>query len=1200
MTATRNPPEAPQDGLWQALDEGAKRLRGLSLSRPADPFNKAVLRLFKERDPTQTLDSIEKVTLDLSQIATILQETYQAGREAEQAEAAAEPFGAASLNALRRKLEQLRGADDSAWLGLWVSAWADALAALRWSRCDEIVALADPASPGAGLARDLKAVSALLDGNQPLAALPAIENILARAGVPVGTATKLRILRTRILRRWAKDLGKAQKAASEAVAGAAQADHPLRTLALIAQAEVCQDLDQLDDAHLILDAAMGTQDATLDLLLAMASLATAERRFGQANELYDAAILRFGAEVVEPRLLREVPGNLLWRWSRQLTATDKRRALSLLDEALQRGIKGKGEFPAKKATVERAQILEDLGRHDEAAQAYHTAGDQYATSQSPKAVGLFQKACELAPGVAKYHWSYGDALRLRAADTTGIVNLDTMNSARQALEAGFALETPGKKHAWAFASQALVLDSLGQPDDPAVQIERALLLDPDYMIGFWLLSMLLRKRGFVEEALAAAQEAYRRDDDDFRTVGQLDLALRDHGDLAAALQVIDGYLQSGGNDPEALIHKSGLLLRINEPRRALEFLAETSIESAGVVYRRGTAYDCLDHEIDARRCFEDLWNRREDLGNAAIVAWSAYRIGLLDEAVERFTELAEQATLAPPAVFDLYLAQVRLVRGDQGKDDVAAGGRILTAAIKRTNIVDDLRWLAQEFTFIRRDISGKPHEIPVLEILAGAQDLADYRGAVLRSRHRDSDLPAVRLADARIALASKRFDDAFGRYLDFVRQGDPPEARLGLISAMQSLLDQGDEQLQAGGLPAARAKWDPLSPAVALLSPEEPVRQALQARLGLAALEEAGPLDEAASTLLDASTEQAIVGALQKFARNVPTLWAHHDGLSAMAAQDTRSAAKRAKFRSVAAAVPIGSVYALNQRLMTGSAAVPAVSPIEITVGAAHTSLVDSDEITFGIGQVRSRLTDETGLQIPGVGVRRAGDDSLDIIEYLIYQRAVARLTIPAGPQNTRRVADVVLAHFERAIRDNLFRLISVDDVDLWRQGWNVLQAPESEPLWTVTDEFSRLRLARLLRMLLREGLPISDRNSILGGFAEAENSDPCDALDALTVIRRKLYPAILGPDRDIKIHALPETLEARVAIGLSASSNQWELDRGAAASLAKDLRQWCAEQSKSGPVTVQVVNGRTRPFVWHLLAAVRPRIYVVAREELP
>jgi len=137
--------------------------------------------------------------------------------------------------------------------------------------------------------------------------------------------------------------------------------------------------------------------------------------------------------------------------------------------------------------------------------------------------------------------------------------------------------------------------------------------------------------------------------------------------------------------------------------------------------------------------------------------------------------------------------------------------------------------------------------------------------------------------------------------------------------------------------------------------------------------------------------------------------------------------------------------------------------------------------------------------------------------------------------------------------------------------------------------------------MLLREGLAISDRNSILDGFAEAENGGPSDALRALGVIRRKLYPAILGPDRDIEIRTLPEHLEARVGAGLpSGKWSEWELDRISATSLAKDLRQWCAEQFASGPGAVKVANWPTRPFVWHLLAAIRPRIYVVAREELP
>ena len=155
------------------------------------------------------------------------------------------------------------------------------------------------------------------------------------------------------------------------VAGAAEADHPLRRWRSSCRRRFAGPGTNSTTRTGPWTRRWEQQDATLDLLLAMASLATAERRFGQANELYDAAVLRFGAEVVEPRLLREVPGNLLWRWTRQLAVTDKRQALSVLDQALQRGINGKGEFPAKKATAERAQILEDLGRDDEAAEAYH-------------------------------------------------------------------------------------------------------------------------------------------------------------------------------------------------------------------------------------------------------------------------------------------------------------------------------------------------------------------------------------------------------------------------------------------------------------------------------------------------------------------------------------------------------------------------------------------------------------------------------------------------------------------------------------------------------------------------------------------------------------------------------------------------------------------------------------------------------------
>jgi len=1200
MTATRNPPEGPRGELRQALAAGAEQLRMLNLSRPADSFSRAVLKLFNERDPAQTLDSIERVTRELDQIAHVLEETYQSGRQAEQAEAAAEPFGTAWMNDLRRRLEHLRHDDNGTWFEVWINAWTDALAALRWSRCDEIAELVGPASPDVGLRGDLKAVSAFLDGDQPLAALPAIENILAHTSLPVAAATMLRILRTRILCRFTEDLAKAERAADDAVRKAAGADHPLQTLALVAQAEVYQDLGRPDDAYRVLDSAMGTEDATLDLLLARGSLAIAERKFAQANELYDAAVMRFGAEVTEPRLLREVPGNLLWRWAQRLALTDKAEALSVLDEALESGISGKGGFPAKKALLERAQILEDLGRPGEAARAYHKAANQYAKSESPQAVELFRKACELAPEVTGYHWSYGEALRLKATNSAGKVeDLGTIRCAKQALDTGFALALPDKKHAWALASYALVTDSLGDGDDPAVLIERALLLDLNYTVGFWLLSMVLRKQGFLEEALAAAREGYKRDRGDFRAVRQLDRALRDQGNFPAALEVIEDYIQGGGTDPEALIRKSGLLLRMNDPGGALETLAEAPSDSFDAIFRRGTAHALLGDDIESRCCFEALWNQRDDLNNAAIAAWSAYRIGLLDEAVEA---LAELTTLVPQEPYGLELAQVRLVRGDQDNDDVVAGERILMAAIERAPVVDHLqRLITLEFPLVRRDVSGKPHEASVLAILAAAEGRANDRCAFLRNRSRDSEGPAARLASARTALAGDRLDAAFEIYLDFARRANPPEARLGLTSAMQGLLDKGDELLRAGDLSAARAEWDRLMPAVALLPSDEPVSQALLARLGLAALELDGPLNEVAIALLSACAEQAIIEALRQFARNVPTLWAHHDGLNTMATADTSPPAERAKFRSAAATVPLDSVYALSRKLVSGSAALLSVSAIEIGLGAAHARLVGSDEMAHGISAVRNRLADETGVKIPGVGVGGGVGESLEVVEYLVYERSVARLAVPAAMQNVQDVARTVLEHFERVIRDNLFRLISVDDVDLWRQGWNVFEPLESGPSWAATDPFSRLRLARLLRMLLREGLPISDRASILDGFAEAERNGSSSALKTLRIVRRRLYPAILGPDPDIEVHAMPKQFEARVAAGLSTDTlTSWELDRRSAPSLVRDLRQWRAERLPPGPVAARVADWRIRPFVWHLLAAVRPRIYVLAEEELP
>jgi tetratricopeptide (TPR) repeat protein len=1188
------PDPSQSEGQW--VSTAAGRLRTLDLSRPADSFSKGILKLLKEDDPGQTLDSIERMTQDLELIVKVLQDIYENGRLAERARAEAEPLGDAWMADLRRRLDVHRKNDASNdWFSLWMNAWTDAMAGMRWSRCDEIAALADPRIAGAGLRDDLVAVAAFLRDDEARDALAPLERILATKTMPVAAATCLRIVRTRILLRFEDDLQGAQRSAEDAIRTGADAPHPLRTLATISQAEVFQKLGRLEEAHRLLDPAMKNADATLDLLLAAGALALEEHDFELANELYDAAAVRFGGEIIEPRLLRSVPGNLLWRWSRRLAVTDKAAASRIVEDAIAAGIEGKGRFPAKKARLESAVLLEELGKAADAARAYYRAGEEYESSESPRALSLFRKACELAPEVAAYNWSYGEALRSKAiADPSGRVDLEMMSHAKQALDVGFSLADPAEDYVWVMATAALVAEALDYGEDPATFMERALLLDIDYAGGFYWLAFVLRKRGFVQEALAAAREAYARDPND-ASVQLLTNLLCDQGEDASALETMDGYLRARLASPHSLVLKSSLQVRVNDAAGALDTLAQVSEDFPDAILTRGTAHAALGSHAESRACFETLWNQRNAVEDPSMTAWSAFRIGRLDDAVERYADLADQAPKVP---YGLDLGQVRLVRGDVGNDDVAVGKRILCETIDRTNVVEDLRRLTTiEFPLVRHDVSGRPHEAAVLAMLDEVERRANDRcDLLLRQLHGPQTL-AARLARARNALSAGEFVGALEIYVDLVRRGTPSEARNGLVAAAQGLLAVGDQLHRAGDLPAARAKWQAIEPAARILGTDDPLLQAILARQGLAALEIEGPLSEHAVTLLGACNEESIIATLPQFARDVPTLWAHYDGLNAIASA-TPDVTEQAKLRSVAAALPLSSVFALDRARAVESAAFLAINPIEIAISAAHAQLVD--QVSDGISAVRNRLTDETGVKIPGVKIRLSQDGSPAECDFLVYEQVVARVQIPARTHNAQDSADAVLAHFEQVVRDNLFRLISVDDVDLWRQGWDALKTSDWESPWRPPDSFSRLRLSRLLRMLLREGLPVNDRKSILEAFAEAE-TDCADPLRTLRIARHKLYPAILGPDSDTQVHGMPEQLEARVAAGLSAdTSTTWEMDRSSCISLLSDLRNWRAERLPAGPVVVRVADWRIRQFVWHLLSSARPRIYVVAAEEMP
>jgi tetratricopeptide (TPR) repeat protein len=1190
--------EGRREKMQQALDEGAEQLRGLKLSRSARSLTTLALKVFRQREPADTLDSIEGFRRDIAEIDRVLKEIYQRGLQAEQAEAMAEPFGDAWMSNLRRRLDRCASQHKpDAWFMEWLDGWSDALAASEWACCAAVAALTEAGVDRQIIQTQLAGIATHLQLGQPARALPALAEILAGPEIPAKAATRLRVLRSRILRGVLYDVVGAAKCAAEAVRLSVAADAPTRALAQVAQAEAYLDDKRLADAHRLVDEIFAAEAVIPDLFVAAGRVAAAEGGFSRANEFYDAAASRFGAEMAEPHLLREVPANLLWRIGRQIAKTDKEVALQLISKALDAGIQGESAYPDRRALREKAELLEDLGRDAEGAATYRAAAERYEPG-SDRALRLYEKAHALAPQDARYHWTYGEALRSRALDADGVVDVNAVKEAKALLDSGFALAAPSPEDAWALVSAALAADMLKEGPDPTILIERAILLNPHYARGYAFLAVLLRERGFLTEAAAAARQGYVVASGDSMMTLQYTLTLADLGCYPEALKILDHYLALHPVVPELVLAKITVHLRLEEYDAALGALDRIDLDEETAYFIRGICHGAAGREDDERRCFEAVWEGREKSKRNGDVGWSAYRIGLLDEAVRILSALIERGSTTWSNHLDL--GQVRLVRGNQAEDDLGAGAELLLTAIDGAPVIDNLVHLATiELPLARKAVRGQPHEQRVQAILDEARRHADERCAHLRTTVRPVGQLAARLALGRTAVADERFDEALPIYLDLARAADPPETRSGLRAAADGILREGDLRLAHGDLAAARTFWETLAPAASLLSPGDAFIRTLQARSGLSLLERNGPADDETLRVLRDCDEPSLSDALQHFARDVPTLWQHRDGLRAIAAHAGLRASQRATLTACSQNVPFETVYSLGRRAVSDQAVFPFVGAIELALGHNYVNLINSADLREGIPALRERLAAETGVPIPGVRVY--GEERLppDTVQFLVYEQAVGGVDVPAGEGSP---ADVILSRFGQALRDNLFRLISVDEVDLWAAGWEVLRPvdPATDPAWTPPDATARLRLARLLRMLLREGIPINDRHKILDAFRSVEESGTIGPLEALAGVRSCLFPAILGPDPSARIWPLPSDLEARVAAGLAADTPLWELPRADTTELVRDLRRWRAQELPPGSSTLSVTEARIRPFLWRLLAADRPAIYVVAQEELP
>lgn len=1218
--------------LERAVDSAVEDIAAIDVTGPGKDLTTQVRKSLQGPDSKNSLKTVRLLLTALQQMVPILQEIDRLGGLEVQAEASAHPFGEAALEQLKYTLSTTDG--DVKWLRQWLDAWSDALAEQQWDYCRKVAALTSPDGIGA-LRDELITITNCLevlpqDGSDGRAsqALPGLAEILGRDALPAVTATRLWVLRARIHRRFLQDPHTAVECARSAVSSSMGADRAIRVLAQSELAAACIDADLLTEARALTVAAFAVEAGLPDLLIVAGRMAAADGLFRQSEDLYDAAALRFSAKAVEPSLLRDIPANLLWRVARRICDTDPDAALRMLDQALATGIEGKGPYADRKVCVDKAELLESMGLIDEAAHSYADAAWRYSALGSNRALRLYEKAHALTPEVAEYSWYLAEELRFRAVAPYGEPDGEMLDRASELIHHSFESRRPGADDAWAFITAGLIDWSLTGDVDATVLVERALLVDPSSGRALGHLAWLLRRQGYLLEALAASSAGLDITRSDAFLVNEHVRALAELGRYREALEFLDDRSFRWPEDTDLALSKVTVNLWLNRPAEALEATSVDALDSTMRHFFSGVCFGLLGDRVGEMEALEQVCMARSSVP-PDLVAWAALGLQHWDEAITRFDALAtlRLGTAMPPEFSrDFGLGLAHLLRGQP--DDLATGAANLRRAIRDTTDVGALIDLLQvDIPLARIAIAGSSLDSPALGILKEVAEIGTDRVEEIRMMVRPAGARSARLAKAREAItatrpratrlrrqgqhytetrstAEGRLMEALGTYRDLNKSGDLPEVINAMLIALTELMVIGDDRFMAGDALEARRIWQSSAEFSAGLIGGGHLHGAIDVRIGLSELALTGPSQDVEKRFIDSDSE-SLGGAVKLFCRDVKSLWYLRDTLYEIARSDRVNDVQREMLIDSANRAPLQAVYKLERGAVSPGAVYPFPKAIGISLGAAHHDLLTGTELTAGIRRLRQGLTAQAGVKVPDVYVDvdaevEGSPSTAELIWLDVFESPVAKLSF--APSDPERI-DRVLGRFEEVLRDNLFRWLSLDDLELWSMGWS-LAAPDSASAAPApplpTDPAKRLRLCQILRMLLREGVSIADRSTILAAFFDAEESGAVTPGTALRAVRSRLYPAILGHSSPDSIRPVPAQLEAALAKGLRKDlESGWALSRSSTVSLIRDLRTWCRAALPAGTAVISVTDELLRPHVWRLLSSEAPRIFVVAKAEI-
>ncbi len=509
-------------------------------------------------------------------------------------------------------------------------------------------------------------------------------------------------------------------------------------------------------------------------------------------------------------------------------------------------------------------------------------------------------------------------------------------------------------------------------------------------------------------------------------------------------------------------------------------------------------------------------------------------------------------------------------------------------------------------------------------------------GAVGNTDWRPARRQAAHAAVGWLGMSQKRWRDAAEIYVALGREGIP-EAAVGFARAVAAMRSEADEMVRAGDLSAALAEYRRLVDEVTAHAPDErKLQSGFLCRVAMASAacgdtETARNNFEAAFAFLNAgtATDRPMAGRAHElrgpgvwrrgdlsaaeeadepralagiFAGSVPAFWAQADALSAISADPALTRVTRTGIDAILAALSLDDAYRTRRSDLDSAATFPLTNTIVLGLGAALNP-ADTSKLSTLLSQTREFVERTYGVRIPGVSVR---DDVVPTpTGFVVLLAGVpVRMGETAGTRSPRRVSpplDQAVGQLRDALVSNLAQLIGPDDLRPWASS-SAATAEDGVVRAAFADAETRLRIHRVLRLLLRDAVPVTDRRAVLRAISDAVTGG-AGTLEALESVRLRMAGVLPGTEPGRRQEQLPAWLEDAVARQLRAGDPSWagglawQARRDAAGTLVAQLRK---HLSSLPPDTVILVrNPSVRPFLVRLLAGPQPRPRILTNDEL-